>query len=64
MKRPIAILARSTGARRWRPDSWVERADAWLWEHPIVQGVLGIILIGLFLFVLFWLAFTVPEVKP
>ena len=39
--RPIAILARRQPAWRWRPDTWREALDAWLWHHQRVAFVLA-----------------------
>lgn len=49
---------RQRGTWTWRPDSFIERADAWLWSHPLLQTVLGVLLFTAFLLVCAWLLFS------
>lgn len=55
---------REPGTWIWRADSWIERMDAYLWERPVLQTVLGGLAFAVFLLVCAWLLLAVPEGRP
>lgn len=55
---------RARGVWSWRPDSWIERADAWLWNHPKTQAFLAGLLLAVMILTCAYLAFCTPEVGP
>jgi hypothetical protein len=44
--RRVVLPERRSGPLFWRPDSWVESADAWLWQHPRLHALAMAVLIG------------------
>lgn len=67
IKRPAAYRPgrrvspkRESGIWTWRPDSWIERADAWLWNHPGTQAFVGGLVVAVMVGVCAYLFWCVP----
>lgn len=54
--------ARSTW--RWKPDTWAERADAWLWEHPVIHTIAVSLIVGGLMWALIWCTLKVARMQP
>lgn len=52
------------GAWRWKPDTWTERADAWLWRHPVVHCIAGSLVVSGFLLALVYLVIKAARMQP
>jgi hypothetical protein len=50
--------------RRWIPENWGERADAWLWEHPAIHTVAACLLVGGLMWALIYLTLKVARMGP
>lgn len=50
--RRVRVIRQRIGELTWTPDSWLERLEAWEWEHPWASAflTLGMLLAAVVIF--------------